>query len=64
MPKLNGMGPENQGKKTGRGLGRCQVVSENEMLTQLGLGRGKRHQSRDCEGNANGRGKRLKSGLQ
>lgn len=59
MPHLNGTGPEKQGAKTGRGLGQCRQVSDNEAIEKLGKGMGLRRKS----GGGQGQGKRLKSGL-
>lgn len=59
MPKLDGTGPEGKGSGTGRKLGRCSNVSENEKLERLGKGMGKKRHSDKEEG----KGKRLKSGL-
>ncbi len=59
MPHLNGTGPEKEGAKTGRGLGRCRQVSDNEATEKLGKGMGLRRKS----GGGQGQGKRLKSGL-
>lgn len=56
MPKLNGTGPEGKGAKTGRGLGKCEKKSFDELLQKLGKGMGKRRKS----GGGEGRGKRLK----
>lgn len=58
MPKLNGTGPEGQGSASGRGLGKCHTVSEEEKLQKLGKGMGQRRKS----GGGTGKGKRLKSG--
>ena len=59
MPHMDGTGPENQGEQTGRGLGKCKNISNEEALEKLGKGMGQRHKS----GGGQGRGKRLKSGL-
>jgi len=59
MPKLNGMGPDGVGSKTGRVLGLCQKISNEEALERLGKGMGKRRRS----GGGKGSGKRLKSGI-
>jgi hypothetical protein len=59
MPRLDGTGPEKQGPKTGRGLGKCNAVSNEESLEKLGKGMGLRRKS----GGGEGQGKRLKSGL-
>ena len=59
MPHLNGTGPENKGIKTGRGLGQCREISDNEAMEKLGKGMGLRRNS----GGGQGQGKRLKSSL-
>lgn len=59
MPQLDGTGPEGKGRKTGRGLGECSQLSEEEKLPQLGKGMGKKRKT-DCTDA--GEGKRLKSG--
>jgi len=59
MPRLDGTGPEGQGPQTGRKLGSCSELSEEEKLLKLGKGMGKKRKS----GGGQGRGKRLKSGL-
>ena len=59
MAHLNGTGPENKGKQTGRGLGLCSKVTKEEALKRLGKGMGLRRNS----GGGQGKGKRLKSGL-
>lgn len=59
MSRLNGAGPNNEGERTGRGLGRCRKLTENEVITKLGTGMGLRRKS----GGGQGQGKRLKSGL-
>ncbi len=56
MPHLNGTGPDGQGPKTGRGLGKCKNIPEQEVLKKLGKGLGKRRKS----GGGEGEGKRLK----
>lgn len=53
---MNGTGPEGKGPKTGRGLGKCKKVPQEELMQQLGKGMGKRRKS----GGGEGRGKRLK----
>lgn len=45
MPKMNGTGPEGEGPKTGRGLGKCNNVSQEELLQKLGKGMGKRRKA-------------------
>ncbi len=59
MPQLDGTGPEKQGAKTGRGLGKCSKEPKDEVLEKLGTGMGLRRKS----GGGEGQGKRLKSGL-
>lgn len=56
MPKLNGTGPDGEGPKSGRGLGKCKKQPYEELLQKLGKGLGKRRKS----GGGEGRGKRLK----
>jgi len=56
MPRINGTGPEGKGPKTGRGLGKCKKVPQEELIQKLGKGMGKRRKS----GGGKGRGKRLK----
>ena len=59
MPKMDGTGPDGKGKGTGRKLGRCSAASDEEKLTKLGKGMGKKRNSCTEEG----RGKRLNAGL-
>ena len=57
MPHLNGSGPENEGSKTGRKLGKChKTEKEQSEIGVLGEGMGKRRHFGDGEG----KGKRLK----
>jgi hypothetical protein len=56
MPKLNGTGPEGKGPKKGRGLGKCEEVSDEELKKKLGKGMAKRRKA----GGGEGQGKRLK----
>jgi hypothetical protein len=60
MPKLNGTGPEGEGSKSGRNLGKCSETSDEEKLNKLGKGMGKKRHS----GGGSGKGKRLNSGKQ
>ena len=53
---MNGTGPEGKGPDTGRGLGKCKKVPQEELLQKLGKGMSKRRKS----GGGEGRGKRLK----
>ncbi|MHC1707892.1 MAG: DUF5320 family protein [Bacteroidales bacterium] len=57
MPKLNGSGPDGQGSASGRGLGKCKQLPEEEALKKLGKGAGKRRKS----GGGEGKGKRIKT---
>lgn len=57
MPHLNGSGPEGQGSKTGRGLGRCKRTPDEEALQRLGKGMGRKRKSMEGQGKA----KRLKA---
>ena len=59
MPKMDGTGPDGNGKGTGRKLGQCSAASNEEKLAKLGKGMGKRRNS--CA--EKGRGKRLNAGL-
>lgn len=59
MPKLDGKGPNGQGSGTGRKIGKCDFLSNDEKLRLLGTGMGKRRK----EGGGEGRKKRLKSGI-
>lgn len=59
MPRLDGTGPEGEGSRTGRKLGKCSSATYSEKLQQLGKGMGKKRNS----GGGEGQGKRLKSGL-
>ncbi len=55
MARLNGMGPENKGLRTGRGLGNCNSQVDAE---QYGKGMGMRRK----QGCGQGLGRRLQSG--
>jgi len=57
MPKLDGTGPEGEGRQTGRKLGYCSENQPNEQLQKLGVGMGKRRKS----GGGKGKAKRLQS---
>lgn len=59
MPRLNGTGPDGKGPGTGRKLGRCSDVNDDEKLQKLGKGMGRKKHS----GCGEGRGKRLRGGL-
>ena len=56
MPKMNGTGPEGQGPKTGRGLGKCNKASKQELNKEIGKGMAKRRKA----GGGEGMGKRLR----
>ncbi len=53
---MNGSGPEGQGPRTGRGLGKCKEISKDEVEQKIGKGMGKRRKT----GGGKGMGKRLK----
>jgi len=59
MPNLDGTGPEGEGSRSGRKLGRCSNAPSEEKLKTLGKGMGKKRKS----GGGEGKGKRLRSGL-
>jgi len=59
MSRLNRRGTENEGPKTGRGLGRCRIPDDNTSKLTYGMGMGKRRKSTGEQG----RGQRLQSGL-
>jgi hypothetical protein len=59
MPQLDGTGPEKKGTQSGRGLGLCSKVEDNQTIAKIGKGQGLRRKS----GGGKGLGKRLKSGL-
>ncbi len=58
MPKLDGTGPEGKGAGTGRKLGKCSKISDDEKAKQLGKGMGKRRKV----GGGKGKGNRSNSG--
>ncbi len=58
MPRMNGTGPEGKGPKTGRGLGRCKKKPDEEDVSKLGKGMGKKRKA----GGGTGKGKRLQGG--
>lgn len=62
MPKLDGTGPDGKGSQTGRKLGKCSNLSDDEKLQQLGKGMGLRRKSESSEDPITGKGNRLKSG--
>jgi len=45
MPNLDKTGPEGNGPKTGRGLGKGSDLHKEELLGKLGKGQGKRRHS-------------------
>lgn len=59
MPKMDGTGPGKKGKLTGRGLGNCKDVTNDEAIERLGKGMGLRRKS----GGGEGQGKRLKTDI-
>ena len=58
MSRMDGTGPEGNGPRSGRKLGRCAQVSEEERMQNLGKGLGRKRQS----GGGAGEGKRRRSG--
>jgi len=58
MPNLDGTGPEGEGSRSGRKLGKCSNLPAEEKLKTLGKGMGKKRNS----GGGKGKGKRLQSG--
>ena len=57
MPKLNHTGPQGEGPKTGRLLGKCQKTETDiEQQRELGIGMAMRRNS----GGGLGKGKRIK----
>lgn len=62
MPKLDGTGPDGKGAHTGRKLGKCSDLSDEEKLQKLGKGMGLRRKSESAEEPGTGKGERLKSG--
>lgn len=57
MPRLNGTGPNGKGSGTGRKLGRCNKTSDEEKISKLGKGLGRKKKN----GGGQGKGKRLSS---
>jgi hypothetical protein len=58
MPKMDGTGPKGQGSRSGRKLGNCSTLSDEEKQKKLGVGMGKGRQL----GKNAGQGKRLQGG--
>ncbi len=58
MPRLDGTGPEGQGRMTGRKLGHCANASTEDINQKMGRGMGRR---RRVDGGV-GKGKRLRAG--
>ena len=59
MPKLDHTGPEGQGPRSGRNLGKCSKKDGDIPSGKLGEGMGKRRKG-DC---GEGKGKRLRSNM-
>lgn len=62
MPHLNHTGPEGEGPRTGRGLGRCKKKPEKtdpDNNYQLGKGMGLKRRA----GGGEGKGRRIQSGI-
>lgn len=57
MPRLDGTGPLKEGSSTGRKIGKCNLLTEEEKIKSLGIGMGKRRKA----GGGEGRKKRLKA---
>ncbi|MGQ1891474.1 DUF5320 domain-containing protein [Thermophagus sp. OGC60D27] len=57
MPKMDHTGPEGEGPRTGRKLGRCSKDNKDASTGKLGKGMGKKRK----EGCGQGKGKRLQS---
>ncbi len=53
MAHLDHKGPDGEGPKTGRKLGRCKKTPKDELEYELGKGMGKRRnvQDKSCSGN-------------
>ena len=45
MPRMDGIGPVGQGQSTGRKLGNCSNLTNEEKLEKLGVGMGKRRKA-------------------
>ena len=58
MPNLDGTGPEGKGSRSGRKLGKCENLPEEEKLKKMGKGLGKRRKT----GGGQGKGNRSNSG--
>ncbi|MDD3876671.1 MAG: DUF5320 domain-containing protein [Bacteroidales bacterium] len=58
MPKLDGTGPDGKGSRTGRKLGKCNNLPEEEKLNKMGKGMGQRRNT----GGGQGKGNRGNSG--
>ena len=51
MPKMDDTGPVGQGSGTGRKLGNCSKLTNEEVVDKLGVGMGKRRKVGGGEGN-------------
>ena len=51
MPRMDGTGPDGQGRGTGRRLGNCNDLTNEEKTDKLGVGMGKRRKVGGGEGN-------------
>ena len=45
MPRMDGTGPDGNGSGSGRKLGHCSKLSDEEKLKKLGKGQGKRRKA-------------------
>lgn len=59
MPRLDGKGPDGQGSGTGRKLGKCSNLTEEDKEKKIGVGMGKGRKGNKTAG----QGKRLQSGI-
>ena len=60
MPRMDGTGPDGQGSGTGRKLGNCSKLPNEEIVDKLGVGMGKRRKV----GGGEGKSRRKKEGNQ
>jgi len=52
MPKLNGTGPKGEGSRSGRKLGNCSKITDDEKVQMPGKGMGKKRKSGRRKGKA------------
>ncbi|GAB7089477.1 DUF5320 domain-containing protein [Marinifilum fragile] len=58
MPRMDKTGPDGNGCRTGRGLGKCRSKDDGTLLDKLGKGLGLKRRS----GGGVGKQRRIKSG--